>query len=120
MKTSISSQIECKTGAELDRSEAVTPEEVERSLESYVKGGGYIIIASVYDRAIARAEPPFEIGQLQRIIDLCIEGIASNHYPTTPVDHDRPGTVTIGINATQAQYASLLGATSRRLETLQG
>ena len=111
-------QVECMTGAELDQASKVTPSDVIRSLMGYTQLGGDIN-ATVYDRAIDRSVPPFRPGQLQTIIDLCSEGIASNHYPKTPIDHTRSGEQQVGITTTQSHFAALLGASSVRLAVLR-
>ena len=111
-------EVECRSVVELDQAAQVTPDDVMRSLMGYVEHGGDID-ATIYDRAIERAEPPFRSGQLQSIIDLCVEGIIDNHYPKTPVDHERSGEQKVGITATQSHYAALLGAASTRLVALK-
>lgn len=106
------------TFAELDLASTVTPTDVIRSLISYVQQGGDIN-ATVYDRAIDRAEPPFRTGQLQTITELCGEGIAMHHFPRMPIAHDRAGTQEVSLTATQSHYAALLGASSTRLAVLK-
>lgn len=102
---------------ELSAAEHVAPQDVIDSLRHYVVAGSPIN-PTTYDQAIARSEPPMDAVQLDEVISLAVEGIATNHTPRQPLNYERAGFMRVGCNETQQGYTALLGAASLRRSQL--
>jgi len=105
------------TGAEIHLANDVAPQDVITSLYHYAIYGGDID-PTTYDAAVARCEPPMTGAELRKVVDLCERGIFTNHFPKTPIDHDRPGHQELAESLTQSHFAALMGATLVRIGQL--